>query len=100
MNNKKVIDDALSFFLNNGYYLIIQTDNMLTFQSDARDYSLLILIFLFFCGIIPAIVYFMLSSKLQVTISLSGEADAVKVTVFGNSIVAKEDAEEFKKTLN
>jgi hypothetical protein len=100
MNKQKVIDKARLFFQDKDYSPIVQTDNLLIFESDERAYSLLILIVLFLCGIMPGIVYMLLAPKLQVIISTSGEDDAVKITVYGNTNEAKKDANESEKSIN
>ena len=99
MDKQRIIATAIPFFSEKEYLLNIQTDNLLVFQSDEKDYSFAILIVLLFLGIAPAIVYYLMAPKSEVTISLAGEDDAVKLTAYGNTDRAKEEVEEFKKEL-
>lgn len=99
MDRKTVIDKAIAFFSLREYHLQTQTDNLLVFQTEKREVNWSIVGVLCCLGLIPAIIYYyVITKKLNVTVSISGEKDAT-VTVSGNTIKAKKDADEFKRVL-
>ena len=99
MDKKEMTDRAISFFGGKEYTLIIRTNDQLVFQDTLRDYDPLALFVLFILGIAPAIVYYQLSPKREVTISFAMADDEQIITVSGNSKMANHYAQEFRDTL-
>lgn len=99
MDRQELFVRAIPFFTSRNYAVQTQTDYVVVFQSQDRDVSWLIFLFLCCFGIIPAVVYYYwFTHQHQVTISLGG-APEVNVTAIGNTENAKKDAAEFMQTL-
>jgi hypothetical protein len=96
MERSKVIDTAVSFFSSKGYLMQTQTTNVLVFQTEKRELNWIIVLVLCCLGIIPSVIYYyVFAPKHQVTISMGGEGNDVRVTASGNTNQAKKDASEF-----
>lgn len=99
MDKKQITNSAISFFGGKYYSLLVRTDDLLVFQDDVRDYNPLALFVLFILGIAPAILYYELSPKGQVTISFATASDDLIITVAGNTKTSKNYAQKFRDTL-
>lgn len=95
ISRNELFDRAIPFFSAKKYSVIAQTDYVISFESQDRDVSWVIMVVLCCIGLIPAaIYYFWFTHQHQVTLTISG-TDQVSVNAIGNTSKAKKDAAEF-----
>ena len=102
MSRQELFNRAVPFFAARQYAVVAQSDYLISFQSQNRDVSWVIIIILCcfcwtFIGILLLIIYyFMLCHQHQVTISINNASSTeVTFTAMGNTDEARKDAGEF-----
>jgi len=98
LSKEDVNERAIQFMASNDYKLISRSDNMLSFE-DGKDMKTWLLVLGILFLLIGAIIYYLMSKRHSITITISETSDGTKVTSTTNTQKSMLIANEFINTL-